>query len=399
MIGCAPTSKKNESGQSTEYQIIDSISGTPNTPYTLTIKSEILNENRRIYIQLPESYEQSNMKYPVLFIMDGEWLFHLANAHQRYYSYDEVTDINIPPMIVVGIENTDRDRDYVPTPNSGNEYFSPTAGSADNFLKFLETELIPMLDDRYKTAPHRGLIGWSFSGLFTAYAAVTKPELFNTYLCISPAVWWDNDLVFKKFEEIKFEHPENFVFTLGSNEVDGWVHTSTTRLLKRFKDLPIHNMTVKHIPLEGVGHSWGVAAAMNQGIQSLYSGFIPPGDVIMNNLDDIKAYYKELSQKWGYEVTPPESVFNNVAFNLWGNDEKEQATRLLRIAIKYNSESSLSLFYLGRFLIIQENLSEGLKFLQLALDAEMRKSVPNGINLYTFKKAIAEAEEAMANES
>lgn len=400
IISCS-FSGKNEIVENsfTKDQIVDSIPGTPNTPFTLIFHSKVLNENRKIYVQLPEGYERSNMKYPVLMVMDGEWLFHLANAHQRYYSYDEVIGQNIPRMIVVGIENVDRDRDYVPTTNSGNDYSFPTAGGADNFIKFLETELIPMLDHRYRTAPYRGIIGWSFSGLFSSYVAVTKPDIFNTYLCISPAIWWDNDLIYQKMEEVEFKHPKKFVFTLGTNEEGpgGIVYSSTTRLLKRLHEHPISNMSVKYFSIEGVGHTWGMATAMNLGIQYLYNEYIPNESVIMNNLDDIKTYYKELSNKWGYEVIPPESVFNNVAFKQWNNGEKENAIKLLRTAITYNPNYSLSLFYLGRFINIQKNLSEGIKYLQLALEAEMGKSVPNGVNLYSFKKAIAKAQDKMNN--
>lgn len=135
-----------------------------------------------------------------MIVLDGEWLFHLANANQRYYSYDEVTDQNIPRMIVVGIESTDRDRDYTSTPNSGKDYSFPASGGADKFLEFLETELIPMLDSRYQTAPNRCIVGWSFSGLFLMHAAVKKPDLFNMFLCISPAIWWDNDLIYEKWK-------------------------------------------------------------------------------------------------------------------------------------------------------------------------------------------------------
>lgn len=126
-----------------------------------------------------------------------------------------------------------------------------------------------------------------------------------------------------------------------------------------------------------------------QGLQSLYNGFIPPGEITMDNLDDIVVYYKKLSKKWGYEVVPPGSVFINVALKLWGNDEKEQAIKVLRTAIVYNPKDSFSLFYLGRLLSLQNNLSEGLVYLQLAFEAEKGKSVPNGLNLNLYKETIA----------
>lgn len=376
--------------------VIDSVAGTPNATFTLTVKSEILNENRRIYVQLPEGYYNEQINYPLLIVLDGEWLFHLANTNQRYYSYDEVTDQNIPRMIVVGIENTDRDRDYTPTPNSGKDYSFSTSGGADKFLEFLETELIPMLDSRYRTAPHRCIVGWSFSGLFSTYAGVTKPDLFNMFLCISPAIWWDNDLIYEKMKTIKFEHHKNFVFTLGSTEVGGWVYTSTTRLLNRLIEKPIPNMNVNNISIEGVGHTWGVSSAMNLGLQFLYKELIPSDDIEINNLDDIDSYYKGISKKWGYEVIPPAKVFVNLAWNLWGKGEKEQSVNVLRHAITINSKDSPTLFYLGQMLCAQENLSEGLMYYKLALNAELSKSVPNGVNLNSYKTSIDKVEKKIS---
>ena len=90
---------------------------TPNPAHTLTVESEILGETRRVYVQLPEGYGRSEARYPVLVVLDGEWLFEPARALVRFQSEYDVMDVRIPKMIVVGIENVDRDRDYVPTPD------------------------------------------------------------------------------------------------------------------------------------------------------------------------------------------------------------------------------------------------------------------------------------------
>ncbi len=120
------------------------IQGMPNPGETVDFYSTVLDETRRIYVQLPEGYSRRDKKYPVLYVLDGEWLFHLASSHARFYSYDEVAGIRIPQVIVVGIENVDRDRDYTPTQNSGVDLVFPTAGEAETFVDFLQNELIPL---------------------------------------------------------------------------------------------------------------------------------------------------------------------------------------------------------------------------------------------------------------
>ncbi len=81
--------------------------GTPNPPLTLTIQSQVLGQERRVYVQLPEGYERTETRYPVVVVLDGEWLFELVRANVRFASEYEVMDVTIPKMIVVGIEKTD----------------------------------------------------------------------------------------------------------------------------------------------------------------------------------------------------------------------------------------------------------------------------------------------------
>ena len=382
--------------QSAATTIIDVRPGAPNPVETLVIHSEILDEDRSIYVQLPEGYDRSDAVYPVLYVMDGEWLFDLANAHARYYAYDEVTDITLPRMIVVGLENTDRDRNYAPTPNSGIEYDFPTAGGADNFIRFLELELIPLIESRYKAAPLRGIVGWSNSGLFANYVATANQDLFDMYLCISPAVWWDQDMIYERFEDLEFDRPKRFVYSLGTNEEGGYVYESTSRLLERFAQEPVPNMHVSHFKIEGVGHTWGVASAMNHGLQDLFVEYIAPGEVINAGLDAVEAYYMDLSRQWRYTVEPPAKVLHGVAFNLW-DEAPEEAIKVLQEAVSNDVDDSTSLYYLG---LLHRNIGateQAVEYLNLAIEAELRKTVPNEVNRRTFASSLEKLETAPLN--
>lgn len=112
----------------------------------------------------------------------------------------------MPELIVVGITNTDRTRDLTPTNASlwradGTEAKLPTSGGADKFLKFIETELIPKVEANYRTQPYRVFAGHSFGGLFALHTFLTRPELFNAYIAVSPTMDWDNHLLSRKAEE------------------------------------------------------------------------------------------------------------------------------------------------------------------------------------------------------
>ncbi len=85
--------------------------------------------------------------------------------------------------MVVGIANIDRNRDFTPEVIEG-----LPSGGADRFLDFIESELMPFVDENFRTAPHRTLIGHSLGGSLVVYALVERPDLFQAAIAISPAI-------------------------------------------------------------------------------------------------------------------------------------------------------------------------------------------------------------------
>ena len=170
-------------------------------PERLVVKSQVLGEERVILIRTPAGYARGSEKFPVLYMTDGD-------AHIQHTSGTVsflARNARMPEMIVVGITNTDRTRDLTPTrveraPGNPNAPGFPTSGGADKFLKFIETELIPLVESKYRTMPYRALAGHSLGGLFAVHAMLTKPELFNSYIAVSPSLQWDN---FEELDRVK----------------------------------------------------------------------------------------------------------------------------------------------------------------------------------------------------
>ena len=123
----------------------------------LVFHSEVLGEERTMLIALPKGYHDMKEGYPVLYVLDGEFFFYQAYSAVQFLS--ECTYIRTPPvpqMIVVGIVNVDRNRDYTPnhTPVQGGLRY-PTSGGANKFLEFVRSELFPEIEARYRTQPYR----------------------------------------------------------------------------------------------------------------------------------------------------------------------------------------------------------------------------------------------------
>ena len=138
-----------------------------------------MNENRKIIINLPRNYFESDKTYPVICRLDGDTDLYLETIGtiNRLVYIDEL----IPEMIVVMVENTDRNRDMMPTETG---YFDTEPG-ADNFKKFIDNELIPYIESSYRTNNEKILCGQSLSAIFAMYYLLTNPNSFYSYIICS----------------------------------------------------------------------------------------------------------------------------------------------------------------------------------------------------------------------
>src|SRR5690349_17961422 len=144
----------------------------PPVPQSFTVHSKVLNEDRVIWVRTPRGYDRSTHIYPVIYQTDGPWHVNEIGSSIDFL----VTNNRMPPVIVVAIENTDRTRDLTPThhklPEGKTDPF-PTAGGADKFLDFIEAELMPEVQKRYRVAPYKIFAGHSLGGLLAIYALIT----------------------------------------------------------------------------------------------------------------------------------------------------------------------------------------------------------------------------------
>jgi len=287
-------------------------------------------------------------------------------------------DRAIPHMLVVGIENIDWDRDYVPTPDP-----------ADAFLRFLGEELFPLLEADFRAAPARCVVGWSFGGLVVLHSAVHAPGLFDAYLCIGPAVWWDGQLVVDQLLETEFDRPKRMVITLGTEEKGGSVYEATTRLLDGLAANPPENLTVAHYELEGVGHSWGIPTALDKGLRTLFAEYVPLANVEEMSLDELEARYDRLSMAWRFPVTAPPDPCQAIAVAEWRAGNHDQALKTVdRIVAKHPNYSYVH-FQKAANLSREGRHVEALDALHTAEDVELRRAVPSGVRLRQIREEIA----------
>lgn len=178
------------------------------------INSKILSEKRILNIYLPEGYNQNDtIKYPVTYLLDGsadEDFIHVVGLYQ----FNNFSWINrVPKSIVVGIANIDRKRDFTyQTSIEEDKKRYLTCGKSANFISFIESELQPFIEMKYKTNNSKTIIGQSLGGLLATEILIKKPKLFNKYIIISPSLWWNNGSLLNEKSEI---YEENFKPKIG----------------------------------------------------------------------------------------------------------------------------------------------------------------------------------------
>lgn len=157
------------------------------------MRSEILNEERVLNVYLPYGYSPDSSKtYPVIYLLDGsayEDFIHIVGLVQ-FGSYSWIN--MVPESIVVGIENVNRNRDFTgETRDSTHKANYPEMGRSENFIDYLESEVIPHIESNYKTSKTRTIIGQSLGGLLATEILLKQPKMFDNYIIISPSLWFD----------------------------------------------------------------------------------------------------------------------------------------------------------------------------------------------------------------
>jgi len=173
-----------------------------------SIHSKILNEQRKIWVHVPQNdSEDVNEKksYPVVYLLDGDTHFYSVVGMLK-----EMTSFRVcPKMIVVGIPNPNRLRDLTPTKGKPdawrNSDMIANSGGGENFMSFIEKELMPYIDSNYPTQPYKMLIGHSFGGLTVMNTLMHRPNLFDAYVAIDPSMWWNDKKLLNEIIQHKFD--------------------------------------------------------------------------------------------------------------------------------------------------------------------------------------------------
>ena len=202
------------------------------TGITFNLHSKTLGEDRNIMIGLPDGYEKSTKKYPVFYLLDGQWCFSFT---KQMVDWESRTRYGMMPEMIIVSLNTggdNRTRDLTPTQDKNNK----SGGGADKLYQFIKEELIPFVDKNYRTYNYRILGGTSFGGVFVMNAFHRDPRFFNGYISLSPSMWWDNNILLDRTKDLLIKNPDirNRLYLSVANEGKGMGVDSLASILEKY---------------------------------------------------------------------------------------------------------------------------------------------------------------------
>lgn len=322
----------------------EKVENDPNEPVVTlgeisSLHSKVLNKTIPLSVHLPANYDSANKTYPVLYMLGSDYRARFAMLAS---TLDYMGEGQIPEMILIGIDLPE-----------GNSILKPTWKNQDtkipdNHIEFFETELIPHVDNNYRTAPFKVLYGGSNSGFFTVYTLLNNPLLFNGYFASSPSIMVIPDVLQQKIKAGPLQKlSENrFLHIIYSDDEGLTNHVSEfTRVLTEYKP---ENFTYKVDELENQGHV--PAMDFTLFLLTLYPDFNPfnPGENL-ESLDKVKQHFDRLSKRYGYEIKTPIGVLFNHGFHTIRSKDLIAAEKIFQYSIEVYPEGKES--YLGMGLV------------------------------------------------
>ncbi|MFK7935832.1 MAG: alpha/beta hydrolase, partial [Saprospiraceae bacterium] len=253
-----------------------------------TIPSKTLNAEKEIKVFLPASYVESETAYPVLYILDGQRYFlHGVSLQQTFIDFKQT-----PEFIIVGINRhpSERNRNY--------------SVNAQQYLEFIENEVVAFIDKEFRTTSERMLFGWAFGGGFVIESLISNPELFDGYIAASP---FPLSARIEKLDSFFISNPNldrSLYFSSGAEGAS--VTEGTEKLDSLLQSSAPTSMTWHFQSLADEEHRSTPFTTLYHGIKSYFSHY---PELQFNSLADfnqaggldfVNDYYQQRAVKYGF---------------------------------------------------------------------------------------------------
>ncbi|MBL4642521.1 MAG: hypothetical protein JKY44_02905 [Flavobacteriaceae bacterium] len=358
------------------------ITATLGTEYKMT--SSVLKEERTLYIHTPAGYAESDKKYNVVYVLDGDNHFnHAINAATLLSENGRM-----PASIIVAIPNNrgTRGRDL--------------GRSKDNFKKYIKEEVLPFVAKNYRTSTHKTIFGHSMAGAFVLNYLATEPSLFDNYISASPVVQINNSELLEQFATL-FKNNKTLskplYFTLTGVAAEG---QRATDAMNKFvalleKEAP-KSFRWKYDFIENQIHMTTPYLTMYKGFTEVFHDYQAPSYSSFKDYTDrggmaqLKSYYTKRAATYGAENVIAENTLNRLATVLIRDKQETLAIKLLVLNTKNHPTSMGALNGLARVYGRLKQTENAKKTYQAAITLAEKQGSPNSAY---FKRQLKRLEE------
>jgi predicted alpha/beta superfamily hydrolase len=325
---------------------------------TITIDSKILMKKASIQISLPNSYQAlKNKRYPVFFTLGS---FAVAAATVDTLSHNQ--EYPMPDTILVSL-----------TTETAVSFIQRGVKSED-FINFLETDVIPYIDKHYRSQPFRILAAEERFGQAPLYALIHKPNLFQAHFAISPWIKDDTDLL-NDFETFLKNDKNISAFLWLSSGGEARVAANYHKLISILQQHTPENLEWKSAEFnKNTNMSQGLISLPNA-LESLFADLVLASDSkeVSAGAKSIKNYYQQLSdKKYGYAISS-EIAIRDLGYAMLRAEKVKEAIEIFEINIKDYPDSPHVFRALATALTIDNNLVAALPLQKTAYELAVKQ--------------------------
>jgi predicted alpha/beta superfamily hydrolase len=337
-----------------------------------SFKSDKLGESREITIGLPASYEKNpNKKYPILVLLDGDYLFDPFYGALSYGSYWD----DIPETIIVGISQNKND-ERIEDSNYDEADGLPTEKGA-KFFEFIGGELLPYIEKKYRVAPFRIIAGHDTTAGFLNFFLYKDYSIFNAYISLSPELATDME---KRIPENlnKIKQPLFYYQSSADGDVKKLREPIQT-MDENIKKITNPLLNYKFDLFKGASHYSLVLYSIPSALYQIFESYKPISSTEYNEkiailpsgyVDYLVAKYDLLSKNLSMKIPVRINDFKAIEAAILKNNAYTELDQLAQIANKYYPKTMLADYELGLMYEKQGDAKKAAKKYQNASQQE-----------------------------
>jgi predicted alpha/beta superfamily hydrolase len=295
------------------------------------VDSKYLGEQRKLLVKLPDGYAEQSKIYPVLYVLHGQW-----DMLSTVSTIDLMSN-QLPGFVVVGVES------------KGLE-LRPKDNEITPFAKFLSQEVLGFVEKNYAVASYNILSGHSNSGRFVLDLWLNNTHDFTEYYAFSPSLddgYLKNKIAvlsqdsFDKLSPLKMTMAdEGEHMQMPFNEI---TETLKSHMQERFSFTRFpkqsHNTTKHH--------------SMQYALELSFASWVPSYETKVAGLNGLISHYKNLTQKYGFEVNVPIDTLQQLAAHYAISEKQNDGLNLkelVQFTLKQSEANSAALVEIADYL-------------------------------------------------